>query len=108
MHRHLQTVVFVRYASYVMFRVSDASAFGISAAVGMLWMVRNVLSLWEKLAVCKKIATHLTEVTSSDAVMEYDRGRGTWRIRTVNDYYPLFPQEYSPRIFLLPPKFLSH
>jgi hypothetical protein len=71
------------YASYIFFCVFGASSLGLTAVVGALWMIRSILSVWEKLAVCKKIAEQVS--VENNELMRYDRGYGTWRIRTVFD-----------------------
>jgi hypothetical protein len=71
------------FASDILFGVHPHQAFGFTALVGLIWMIRSILSLWEKLAVCKAIALKMAKINPE--YMAYDRGKGTWRFRTSVD-----------------------
>ncbi|PIY96189.1 MAG: hypothetical protein COY66_04750 [Candidatus Kerfeldbacteria bacterium CG_4_10_14_0_8_um_filter_42_10] len=71
------------YASMILLVKIEEPSFGITAAVGLVWMARSILSLWEKLAVLKEVSLKAVEV--DQRLLQYDRGIGTWVIRTVID-----------------------
>ncbi len=83
--RHAVAAALFCGLAFVLGRLVDEVSGGLLGILGVLWLWRSILSLWEKLEIAQLAAAETKLIASARSVFRHDLGQLTWRVRTVFD-----------------------